>query len=1210
MQPAAESAANPEALAALRTLVLELDREPLAHARALRAAREDLAADPVLGGEVDRQELEFLERMAGRRDADAALREAVGAARRSGMDLERRALLQWAGEDPAALFDLAELLARCRVNGMAAEANGLVLELDQRCARVPIDPTLLEEARERYAVLVNDEETQPIALRAALLRETAALLRRLAAREGGGPLGRLARRLERRGDDRVLAQRLEGLLGRRGVVALETTSLLLLVGVLVLLAVEATVALTPRQATILRWTDASICLLFIAEFCFKLSLAPHRASWFARNALVDLLPAIPAALLFVEIPLAGAEDAAAVRLLRLLRIAWFARYVQALRPALSLVRFTVFLLRGMDGVVRRFAPLLNRSLLFFAAEERSEREPLAAHQKLLFQALRREHRLLEEAPRAGVHQEVLARAQGLVARLRAAPVPRRRSHSAVLQREIPVEQAIAQLHDLAPEELVLFLSRRDLLAIDRVARVLNAVPVRWLPLVRRLAGTRRATSSERRVAELGRRVAQELERWRARWLFLADLHGIVTGPQILDRIGSAMVAASKRPAVRLLFFGLLFMLVRALLGEDSAFGEFLKRFVATPLVVLGAVCLVLLLLGRWLRALAGEATESLKRTSEAHFLNLLDLVKLRHEGADLEFLSARVFGDAPAGTEPRAWLQRAVREVRDGVLDPRLDAPPEWRAEAHRVAMLYLHFLDGGVLHESDIKTTEQLLANLSLENVRREHLRMTRGARRRLRSLSLREGSVLRGPYLWFQFITESIALETAKLLLDYNRHCLSLRQRAHATPERAAAFAAWQERRRAQAFGRTGPQASTPWDEGVYVTTEFHALDFLNDDPAREARIRANYGDEIAALLRADRQRMVREIFGMRPYDRLPRSQRSLNLYALYMARLSNGRVLLLPVLVWWWALRGLGRLVRKVVDIARELMAKELATRRELSGRASFAVARRKIARMKAPGALELVRLRVAFDPAYCGVPASWSRGEGQREPVELERDLAFLEASEPVRAECRAAARANRRLVERWHQIARELPPMDAGEDAVARSFGEQAVTVAHMTDRMGLRTLFHAEERMAEILWRYADPDLRVTAPWVLRVADRWARGGIEPVDQWLTRTGLMRTVTAHARRNLRCAYLARRDGVRELVDAWLALPDKRAPRQHALQLAGRFHAECQEVVRELTAVRAVHSLALLDLRNYHDLVFRLGAYAEDGEDPRAAAALP
>ncbi|MGK0302893.1 MAG: hypothetical protein ACI89X_003779, partial [Planctomycetota bacterium] len=39
----------------------------------------------------------------------------------------------------------------------------------------------------------------------------------------------------------------------------------------------------------------------------------------------------------------------------------------------------------------------------------------------------------------------------------------------------------------------------------------------------------------------------------------ADLHGIVTGPQILDRVASAIVKATQRPAVRLLLFGGVFL---------------------------------------------------------------------------------------------------------------------------------------------------------------------------------------------------------------------------------------------------------------------------------------------------------------------------------------------------------------------------------------------------------------------------------------------------------------------------------------------------------------------------------------------------------------------------------------------------------------------------------------------------------------------------
>ena len=48
---------------------------------------------------------------------------------------------------------------------------------------------------------------------------------------------------------------------------------------------------------------------------------------------------------------------------------------------------------------------------------------------------------------------------------------------------------------------------------------------------------------------------------------------------------------------------------------------------ATPLLVLGGVCLAILWLGRWLKRIAGEAAESLKRTSEAHFIGLLELQK-------------------------------------------------------------------------------------------------------------------------------------------------------------------------------------------------------------------------------------------------------------------------------------------------------------------------------------------------------------------------------------------------------------------------------------------------------------------------------------------------------------------------------------------------------------------------------------------------------
>ena len=44
--------------------------------------------------------------------------------------------------------------------------------------------------------------------------------------------------------------------------------------------------------------------------------------------------------------------------------------------------------------------------------------------------------------------------------------------------------------------------------------------------------------------------------------------------------------------------------------------------------------------------------------------------------------------------------------------------------------------------------------------------------------------------------------------------------------------------------------------------------------------------------------------------------------------------------------------------------------------------------------------------------------------------------------------------------------------------------------------------------------------------------------------------------------------------------------------------------------RELAALRAVQSLSVLDVRNYRELVFHLGGFADEGENPEHATSLP
>ena len=101
-----------------------------------------------------------------------------------------------------------------------------------------------------------------------------------------------------------------------------------------------------------------------------------------------------------------------------------------------------------------------------------------------------------------------------------------------------------------------------------------------------------------------------------------------------------------------------------------------------------------------------------------------------------------------------------------------------------------------------------------------------------------------------------------------------------------------------------------------------------------------------------------------------------------------------------------------------------------------------------------------------------------------------------------------------------------------------------------------------------------------------------------------------RSISARGRRNFRRAHMRDLGSTRDIVHAWLSLPDGVEPRERALTLAKGFFRASGEVSRELVALRAVQSLSVLDVRNYRDLVFRLGGYAEDGEDAALAQSLP
>ncbi len=1199
----------------LLDLLADLDRPAVELVAAIRREREGLG---VRGADLDEAELQFLERRAADKRLEAGLLEDVREARRAVLRARLAEILAGDPSDPVALFDLAVLGAELGLAGLASESATAQHEVASRAERFDaVGPSLRFAAGERWAELATAEEDFDLERRIALLQATSDVYASLAARTGDRALRRLARRARNAAQDRRLQARLERLLTPTGAATLENLSLGLLFTVFALLAWES----WNGPARWIEIADASICLFFIAEFLFRLALAPSRASWFARNALTDLLPALPAAAFFFDV---GAADATVLaRSLRFFRVVYLARYVHALRPVFAIVRLVLFLVRGLDAVVRRFSALLNRDFVFFERVVVPFEPGLRSDPRVLaFRALRREHVLLDEMPVEEAAPLLIDRARSLAG---PAPVDRggastagfaegsgkRRVRVALGRRDFPVEHAISFLWSLSPAELRLWLPHRDVTALDRMVRIANAPVVRSLPLVRWFRSPERHATPEARVVDFGRRVALVLEAWRERVLHVADMHGIVTGPQVLDRVASAIVKFSQRPAVRLLLFGGLFTLVRLVVGADSAVGSFLSRFVATPLVVLGVVCLAFLALGRWLKALAGEASDAFKLTSEAQFIALVEMVKRRHQDEDLAFLGRRVFGCVLPDWEAAGHLAAQIRAARTGRVDNLPVVPgPGLDGELYRVALLYLHFLDGATLHETDLKTTEQLLANLSLQNIRNAHLGWSRREHRALKRLSLSEGSFFRGPFVWFRFVTESVAVETAKLVTDYNRNCLSLAQRRAGAADARRAFRAWRARRAEP----SGPRQTVPPDErGVFRTTEFNALDFLTVDPQRERYIERVFGRSILRQIRADRERTIREIFGTRPLHELPRSRRTLNLLRFYEQRLSRGRVLLAPWFLLVSASTAARLTVQKIVQIVREILSSDHGASARASGRAPFAVALRKIQRMKGPTVVEAMRLRVRFDPAYSGAPEGWSVAVGGMETPVVESDMDYFGMQDRDRDDVRVLAEQNRRRVREVHQLAGrgllELPSSVRDPADVFRA--ERAMTIAYMTDREDVRTLMRAEEWFERRLQRAEDRSTSLPGAFLRRGLVRLVRlGRPHPVTHWLRLHHADRRIGRRGRGNLIRAWHAGDTELRRVLDIWATLPAGTRPREEGLRRLRRVVGERDDLSRELAALRAVQSLTVLDVGNYRSLVFALGGYAADGEDPSLARRMP
>jgi hypothetical protein len=1074
--------------------------------------------------------------------------------------------------------------------------------------------------------------------------------------------------------------RLEGTLGRRLLHRIESAAFVLILVLVALVVLEwrldAAGMLTPPLAMLFQWLDLGICSMLLVEIFVRWAHAGW-AGWFLRRHLVfDFLPALPYGFLFGPLwhaheflarsglldlaaspylvyvhhdhaPAALAAPAFApyAHLLLLLRLFRAARFLRAARGALTFLRMArllVFMVRGMDRAVKRWRGFLDRNILVFEPEPPRDgggdpllEEMLGAESRC--QRLARE--LYLEAPGGDRptllegHASLLELQIGGLTLEGARKIARRPE-----DRDFYLESLILKL--LTCDAMVVegALSHKE---IDRLAQVLRWADlpiVRWLPLLRSWAEASRVPEPSEAVAEAARALGAFLQRllsWLQVW---GDLSGITTGPQVLDRIATAMIRSTQGPAVRLIVIGSITLLISIFaerVGLEAVYNVLEK--LGLPFVILGSVCLAINLVGRWFKRISGEALDVFLRTSEAHFFHLIKEVKLRRIQDDVEDILRRVLlpecairglhgGDLDTVRsffESRLrYLQRDAAWAVAGSAAERSPLADFLHRETEQTALLYRDYLDGTMLEKSDDKTSIQLLGNLAMRDIRLSMLGMGKRELRRLEKLALEKDRLLGfGPYLWFRFISESLSIETAKLVMEYNSCCIP-KDRLRGAPEdllrrRELFLKCRQERSRA--FDRRRRRPIIEYSEATLVTTEFNALHFLLRDAERDRRVAAVFGDDVLAALIEDRRNMVRDIFGTWPYHLLPRSARRINPYRLYFRYLGGARVVLLPLVLAGKAAAMALRTLLQLVRIVREVLNKEEIRQSRRPHLAGYDVAVRKINRMRKPYFMEAMRLRAAVDAEYLGLRIpGLPRPEGMPTCID---DLDFIGAVDrerlPFEELRRIAIRDLRRLraflyEKGWsggdfRECLKVLDPENVyslhAEEAL------RALVSAFITDQHGLRTAIVGPQEIQA----YFQELLPRPPPGLLIRALRSARHAISALllprararrrlfEAYVAVDGALSRSAPRQRRLALHAFLdAHRSVVRYCETAVERGRSREAYDARVIKALDRVAAEHNLWSRKLITLRMVQALTVLDIRVYRELVWSLGGFEEDG----------
>ena len=940
---------------------------------------------------------------------------------------------------------------------------------------------------------------------------------------------------------------------------------------------EAWPAAWSRTVFWMHQVDAAACIVFLWDFFVRVRFVRGRSRWIARHFITEFLPSIPWLHTFRVI-----------------------RGIRVLRPAL---RVYGFLTRGTDSLVRRYGGLLNRNVVLYPTREesrraKSEQDGIGTNVRELQSRLnRRWERLLTTSLHVDREEIAQARVTGLEqVREQGLQIDPVAIDSAGVAPELTADELLYGLASLTPERLEAQVGQDFIARVARGVRLICVRPLRWTPFVRKYVPRLGPHMTDAEVVVAGAKsAAKELRRHHRRWFWFADLHGTVTPAQFVDRVGTTMFKASLRPAYRLALFGIAFGTVSWMVTQFQIKSELLdaallslRQIVQGFLVVLGSIAFGTLIVGWWLRNIAGQATDFFAQSARAQFLDLTEAIKGRHIERDAGIFDRHVFAAERTvhGREEGAGEQiRFTRGIRAWLIEAQAgDGITRGFDPVERAVILYRDSLDGALFVRNDTRTVRQLLGNPALRTMRLLSARYTMREQRELLKLDLDQSrSFMRGPYLWFSLTCQAVAHGVARLIIDYNRHCLPCDQFAQATPEERAVFERWLE---------TNEVKDVPSDRVMYVTTHFTALHFLDDDPARDREIGIRFGEAVQARMQRDRRNLFRRVFGTYPLHSRAREERVVNLYAGYQSWFAGGRGLLLPLRLAGMGFRFVMRFFGWLIWCVKEVRHPSFEVDSEAVRGADYEAATRKIWRMRGPVAESILFKRCAFDPEYLGLALPGCESSGLEE-ADVRSDLRFLRSIPTTVADVeddRRRAAADLVRLGRLLENGLEQRIVEAVEGGFTRE-RLRAAAVAYVSDMRSVRSQLSAKDLLMEVYDRAARHQV---------LAWRWRpRPAL-----WMK---FLRYWRAHGIGGFsaqRAAWRATKhdfDGVRGALVAWDEFGDGAPSVGEQSLIALLRHPE--RITDQLVTLRAVQTLSLIDVLNYREHVFRLGRYADDGDDP-------